>query len=120
MAEVLIKSAFVQEWRRDSSEPNPEWAMKVAEVHYKKQGEEYVSTGRTYYTVKSGWGSSFDFRKFKAGDKVTITGNLVTESREYNRKTYYDLVVKANAVDIVQSDNSEATRQRKFANEEPF
>lgn len=120
MAEIVVKSAFVQEWKRDTNDPNPEWGMKVAEIHYRKQGDEFVTAGRTYYTVKAAYGVKIDFRSYRKGDKVTITGQLVTESREYEGKTYNTLTIKAQSVSLVQTDTSEASRQRRFADEEPF
>ena len=120
MAEIIIKTAYVQEWKRDSNEPNPEWAMKVAEVHYRKQGEEFIPAGRTYYTVKAGYGVTIDFRKFRKGDKVTIQGVQVTESREYEGKTYNTLTVKASLVELVQTSQGEASRQKAYADSEPF
>lgn len=120
MAEIVVKSAFVQEWKRDTNDPNPEWGMKVAEVHYRKQGDEFVTAGRTYYTVKAAYGVKIDFRSFKPRDKVTIIGSLITETSERDGKTYNNLTIKAQSVNVVQTDTSEASRQRRFADEEPF
>lgn len=122
MAEIVVSNAFVQEWKRDSNEPNPEWAMKIVENHQKKDGDKWVTIGRTYFTVKSGWDAHIDFRKFKAGDRVKVVGKQVTESREYNGQTLYTLVIKATMVDLLQVRTSEATQQQTFAREmsEPF
>ena len=119
MAEIVV-TAFVQEWKRDSTEPNPDWGMKVVETHSKKNGDKWETIGRTYFTVKSGWDISIDFRQFKRGDKVRIVGKQVTESREYEGKTYHTLTIKAQTVEVVQTGNSQAVSQARFAGEEPF
>ena len=120
MAEITV-TAFVQDWKRDSNEPNPDWGMKVAENHQKKDGDKWVTIGRTYFTVKVGWDVKIDFRQFKSGDRVKITGKQVTETRENNGKTYYTLTIKADTCELVQSGQSQASAQRAFAtNDEPF
>lgn len=119
MAEVIV-TAWVQEWKRDSAEPNPDWGMKVCETHSKKDGEKWVTVGRTYFTVKSGWDVQIDFRQFAKGDKVRIVGKQVTEEREYDGKTYKTLTIKAETVDLVQSGGSQAVAQARFAGDEPF
>ena len=118
MAEIVV-TGFVQEWKRDSNEPNPDWGMKFAENHQKKDGDKWVTIGRTYFTVKAGWDIKIDFRNFKPGDRVKIVGKQVTETRESGGKTYSSLVIKAESVELVQSGKSEAFTQRTFA-EEPF
>jgi len=118
MAEIVV-IGFVQEWKRDSNEPNPDWGMKFAENHQKKDGDKWVTVGRTYFTVKAGWEVKIDFRNFKAGDRVKIVGKQVTETRESGGKTYYTLTIKADSVELVQSGKSESFSQRAFA-EEPF
>lgn len=120
MAEIIVSNAFVQEWKRDSNEPNPDWGMKICENHQKKDGDKWVTIGRTYFTVKNGWEVNIDFRQFKTGDRVKVIGKQVTESRVGNDgKTYYTLTIKAQSVDLVQSGTSQATTQARFA-EEPF
>lgn len=119
MAEIIV-TAFVQEWKRDSNESNPDWGMKVVETHSKKNGDSWETIGRTYFTVKNGWDVKIDFRNFKRGDKVRITGKQVTEEREYEGKTYKTLTIKAQTVDVIQAGSSEASAQARFASEEPF
>jgi hypothetical protein len=120
MAEIIV-TAFVQEWKRDSNEPNPDWGMKVVENHQKKEGDGWVTIGRTYFTVKAGWEVKIDFRIFKKGDRVKIVGKQVTESRTVDGKTYNTLTIKADTVELVQSGRSEAVAQRAFATgDEPF
>ena len=120
MAEIIV-TAFVQEWKRDTSDPNPDWGMKVVETHSKKNGDSWETIGRTYFTVKNGWEVNIDFRQFKKGDKVRIVGKQVTEEREYEGKTYKTLTVKATSVDVVQTGTSQATAQRAFVSgDEPF
>lgn len=119
MAEIIV-TAFVQEWKRDSTESNPDWGMKVVETHSKKNGDAWETIGRTYFTVKNGWDVKIDFRQFKRGDKVRIVGKQVTEEREYEGKTYKTLTIKAQTVDVVQTGTSQATSQARFAGDEPF
>jgi hypothetical protein len=114
MAEIVIKSAYVQAWKRDTTEPNPDWAMKIAEPHYKKNGEEYFVAGRTYYTVKAAYGQSINFTGFHEGDKVTIVGKMTTESREYDGKTYNTLTIAATSVEIV-ADQTRSGNSRQLA-----
>lgn len=119
MAEVIVSNAFVQEWKKDTNEPNPDWGMKVCENHQKKDGDKWVTIGRTYFTVKAGWDVKIDFRNFKKGDRVKIVGKQVTEQRIVGDKTYYTLTIKAESVDVVQSGQSQSSSQARFA-EEPF
>ena len=120
MAEVTV-TAYVSEWKRESTDAHPNWAMKLTEPHYKKSGETSFIAARTYYTVKAGWEVEIDFTKFKLGDKVKVTGKQVTESRESNGKTYNTLTIKADTVELLQSGDSQASAQRAFATgDEPF
>jgi hypothetical protein len=77
------------------------FALKVAEPHYKKDGDEFISNGRTFFKVMRGWGAEFDLAAFAPGDKVEVSGKQKTESRDYDGKTYYDLVVNAESISIV-------------------
>ena len=119
MAEIIVPTAFVQAWKFGSEERNPEWAMKVVENHQKKDGDSYVTVGRTYFTVKAGWETKIDFRLFSKGDRVKIIGKQVTEEREYEGKTIKNLVIKATSVEVIQRGASQSAAQAQFA-DEPF
>jgi hypothetical protein len=94
-------TAFVEDWTQNSPQ-HPDWAMKTAEPHRKKDGDQWVTTARTFRTVKGGYANDapvrIDFTQFSKGDRVIITGTELTEVRESNGKKYYDLVVKATTV----------------------
>jgi len=98
-------TAFVEDWTQNNPQ-HPDWAMKTAEPHRKKDGDQWVTTARTFRTVKGGYANDqpvrIDFTQFRKGDRVTITGTEVTEVRESNGKKYYDLVVKATDVRIAE------------------
>lgn len=104
-------TGFVNDWRKANPErgieaqTHPNWGMKVAESHRKKdEAGEYVTAGYTYRTVKSAYGAQIDFSTFKKGDRVTVKGTELTETREgTDGKKYHDLVVKAESVEIAIS-----------------
>lgn len=103
MAKVSF-TAFVEPWTKTTNE-HPNWGMKTAEPHRKKDGDAWVTVGRTFRTVKSAYGIDIDFTQFRAGDRVTIEGTEVTEMRESNGQKYYDLVVKAELVTVAEASN---------------
>lgn len=94
MAEIKM-TGYVQDWNKNSPE-HPEWGMKVDEAHGKK-GEEKVYTN---YTVKVSRQAGIDLRNFKKGDRVTVTGQLVSEAREWEGKKLKNLVIWATTVGI--------------------
>ncbi|WP_065962388.1 hypothetical protein [Curtobacterium sp. UCD-KPL2560] len=102
MAQITF-TAFVEDWTQNNPQ-HPDWAMKTAEPHRKRDGDQWVTTARTYRTVKAGYANDapvrIDFTQFSKGDRVIISGTEVTEVREANGKKYYDLVVKAQTVVI--------------------
>jgi len=98
MAEIKF-TGYVEEWTK-ANPSNPDWAMKVSEPHRKKDGEAYVTVGRTYRTIKSAYGVTIDFTKFKKGDRVEIVGKESTETTEKDGKRYDNLIVKAESVKI--------------------
>jgi hypothetical protein len=102
MAKIIF-TAFVEPWTKANSE-HPSWGMKTAEPHRKKDGEAWVTVGRTFRTVKSAYGVEIDFTKFRAGDRIVVDGTEVTEMREANGQKYYDLVVKADSVELAESN----------------
>lgn len=98
MAKIEL-TAWVEPWTRNN-EQHPGWAMKTAETHRKKDGDDWVDNGRTFRTVKVAYGVDMDLTRFRKGDRVNIVGTEVTETREHDGKKYYDLVVKATSVEL--------------------
>jgi single-stranded DNA-binding protein len=78
--------------------------MKVVEVHRRQnEGGDWVTTGRTWRTVKAGYEIDIDFTKFAKGDLVRISGRELTESSEGNDgRKFYTLTVKAESVEKVE------------------
>lgn len=98
---------FVDPWQKDS--PNhPDWAMKVTEVHQRKdESGEWVPTGgRTFRTVKAAYGSEINFLEYKQGDRVHVTGIEVTEVSDRDGTKYYNLVVKAKTIEVMKPNGS--------------
>lgn len=104
MAQIQF-TAFVEPWTKNS-EQHPSWGMKTAETHRKKDGENWVDNGRTFRTVKVGYGVDLDLSQFRKGDRVDVVGVEVTESREHDGKKFYDLVVKATSVSLAPTKNT--------------
>ncbi|WP_336698210.1 hypothetical protein [Curtobacterium sp. USHLN213] len=102
MAQITF-TAFVEDWTQNHQQ-HPDWAMKTAEPHRKRDGDQWVTTARTFRTVKGGYANDLpvriDFTQFRNGDRVVVTGTEVTEVREANGKKYYDLVCKATSVTV--------------------
>ena len=96
MAKIEV-IAFVSDWKYQTAEPNPDWAMKINESHSKKNGDSWEVIGHTRYTVKAAYGVSIDFKAFKSGDRVKVTGTQVTEERG----EYKNLVIKADSVELL-------------------
>lgn len=119
MAEIVVVG-YVQEWKKESTDPHPYWGMKISEPHYKKDGEESVLASRTYFTVKAGWQIEIDFTRFKVGDKVKVVGKQFTEVRESGEKTYSSLVIKAHTVEFAESSKPKSFIERAYELEEPF
>ncbi|MDR6172628.1 hypothetical protein [Curtobacterium sp. SORGH_AS_0776] len=101
-------TAFVEDWTQNNPQ-HPDWAMKTAEPHRKRDGDQWVTTARTFRTVKGGYANDqpvrIDFTQFRKGDRVIVTGTEVTEVREHDGKKYYDLVVKATSVRVADQNN---------------
>jgi hypothetical protein len=97
MAKIEV-TAFVSDWKIKTDEPNPEWAMKIREGHSKKNDADgWDIIGHTRWTVKAAYGVSIDFRAFKSGDRVKVTGKQVTEENG----EYKNLVIKADSVEVL-------------------
>jgi hypothetical protein len=79
------------------------WGIKTSETHYRKDGDDFVPAGRTYRTVRAGFGVQIDFTQFAEGDKIEFSGKEKTVSNEVDGKTYYDLVVDADSVSVVKA-----------------
>ena len=99
MAKIEV-TGYVSDWRYETDEPNPEWAMKFYEAHWKKNAaDQFEVAGNTSFTVKAAYGVTIDFRQYKAGDKVLIKGTQVTETRG----EYKNLVIKAETIQVLPS-----------------
>ena len=117
MAKIEV-IAFVSDWKYQTPEPNPDWAMKINESHSKKNGEAWEVVGHTRFTVKAAYGVEIDFTKFKSGDRVKVTGTQVTEERG----EYKNLVIKADTVELLApsarvSKTIADTRQPDYVND---
>lgn len=82
-----------------------DWMMKTSEPHREQINNEWQTTSRTYRVVKAAYGVTIDFTQFHKGDRVKVVGKEMTKKREYDGKTYYDLVCKAETITkIVPTD----------------
>lgn len=108
-------TAFVEDWTQNNPQ-HPDWAMKTAEPHRKKDGDQWVTTARTFRTVKAGYENDqpvrIDFTQFAKGQRVTVVGTELTEVRESNGKKYYDVVVKATSVRVVEQQGRPQQHQQ--------
>jgi hypothetical protein len=105
MAKIEM-TVFVEDWSKNDSK-HPDWAMKTAEPHRKKDGDKWVTTSRTFRTVKAAYEVTIDFTRFAKGDRVVVVDHELTEVREHAGKKYYDLVVKADSVSLVEQSPAE-------------
>ena len=96
MAKIEV-TAFVSDWKFKTDEPNPAWGMKISESHSKKNGEAWEIVGHTRFTVKAAYGVEIDFKAFKSGDRVKVTGTQVTEERN----EYKNLIIKADSIELL-------------------
>jgi hypothetical protein len=101
MSKIEIELAFVEAWNRtDPTHPN--WIMKCAEPHSKKNADgKYETIARTFRTIRVSKASGIDLSQFAKGDRVQVWGNELTVTRVHAGKTYYDLVVWADRVERV-------------------
>lgn len=121
MAKIEIQSAFVEPWNKNQ-EQHPAWGMKTAEPHSKKNDSGGFDTiSRTFRTVKVSRESGIDLTQFGKGARVQIWGREVTEVREHEGKKYYDLVVWADRVEVLQAaqQSQQATGQAAWHNPTP-
>lgn len=83
---------------------NPVFVLKVAENHRKKdESGNFVNDGKTFFQVKAGYESGIDLAQFPKDCRVRVFGKQRTKSREYNGKTYYDLVVAADRIEVLEN-----------------
>jgi hypothetical protein len=95
MAEIRFK-AFVDDVVRDQS--GTVFVLKTSEQHRRKDGDTWVTTARTYRDVKVSRDSGVNLDGFGKGDRVEVAGTEKTEPRKGADKTFYTLVVWADAV----------------------
>lgn len=111
MAKIEIDSAFVESWTK-TTEQHPSWGMKTAEQHRRKNDNgEWETVGRTFRTVKVSRSSGIDLTQFRKGDRVSIAGREVTETREHEGKKFYDLVLWADSVEPVEGSQRQPVAQ---------
>ena len=111
MAKIEIESAFIESWTKND-EQHPAWGMKTAEPHSRKNDAgKYETVGRTFRTIKVSRASGIDLTQFRKGDRVSVSGKEVTETREHEGKKFYDLVVWADRVEVAESKGQSAPAQ---------
>ena len=126
MAEITFE-AFVEVWTKNI-EAHPAWGLKSAETHRRKKESsdyEYETVGRTFRTVKVSRASGIDLTRFAKGERIKVTGQEVTETREHDGKKYYDLVVWANSVEAAGRGQSQPSAPQSepsdpYTDSEPF
>ena len=108
MAKIEIESAFIEAWTKND-EQHPAWGMKTAEPHSRKNDAgKYETVGRTFRTVKVSRASGIDLTQFRKGDRVSVWGKEVTETREHEGKKFYDVVVWADRVEVAESKGQQS------------
>jgi len=111
MAKIEIESAFVEPWTKNT-EDHPSWGIKTAEPHSKKNDQgSYDTIGRTFRTIKVSRASGIDLSEFRKGDRVHVWGTEATETREFEGKKYYDLIVWANRVERAEGKGGSGNDQ---------
>lgn len=101
MATTTVPKAYVDEIlvARESGKP---WAIKTTELHYKKNGDKYEIKGRTFRTIRAGFGAEIDFSQYEVGDQIEVAGKEETEESESNGKKYYNLIIQAEYINLVK------------------
>lgn len=116
MAKIDV-TGWVSNWKFGSDEPNPEWAMKLAESHSKKnEAGGWETVGYTNFTVKAAYGQTFDFRQYSKGDKVRIIGTQKTEKRG----DFSNLVINAESIEILPKGNAQTRVDSTLDDSAPF
>lgn len=98
MADITFRG-YVQPWNKENAQ-HPSWAMKVAEVHGKKDSERGQT--RTYHNIKVSRASGIDLTAFPLDAYVTVKGSQTTESYEVNGEKRYSLTVWADSIDVAE------------------
>ena len=107
MAEVIIKSAFVEE-----QVGNPTFVLKIAEPHSRQDDQgNWQTVARTFFDVKVKKDSGIDLSQFAKGARVKISGSQRTEVREHGGKKFYTLVVWADRIELAQGAQGANTAQ---------
>jgi hypothetical protein len=115
MAKIEVV-AFVSDWKYQTDE-RVDWAMKINESHSKKnEAGGWDVVGHTRFTVKAAYGVSIDFKSFKSGDRVKVTGTQVTEERN----EYKNLIIKADAVELLAPSARSQVRTTPTIADAPF
>ena len=88
----------------------------VSENHQKKDGDEWISTGRTTYQVWTGYVEvGFELSE---GQLVEVTGRFKTEDNTGNDgKTYKNNIVSPNAISLVTKRNTKPAVDNSWVNE---
>ena len=120
MAEIKFVG-FVDDWTKNTPQ-HPDWAMRVSEPHRKKDGDQWITVGRTNRTVKAGYDVTIDFTQFAQGSRVEVIGKEVTETSEKDGKRYDNLIVKAESVTVIDGprDAVAVVREVLAPDEMPF
>lgn len=109
--------AFVNASHNDKNAET--FVLKTAEPHRRKVAgsDDYETYGRTFRDVflsldaDADVADSFKGGIWEEGDRVHVLGQEVTRPREYNGKTYYDLVVYATVVDLIVTEPKREPRK---------
>jgi single-stranded DNA-binding protein len=105
MAKIEFE-AFIEAWTKNTDQ-HPAWGMKTAETHSRKNEDgKYETSGRTFRTVKVSRASGVDLTQYVKGSRVKVTGTEQTETREHEGKKFYDLIVWADRVELVQGQQA--------------
>lgn len=100
MAEIKVTSAFVEDVLTDRQ--GVPFALKTSEPHRRKNDQgEWETTARTFRTVRASRESGIGLTNYVKGDRVAFEGTEKTEGREYQGKTYWDLVVWVTALQAI-------------------
>lgn len=96
MADITA-TVFIEDALR--SQQGGVFVLKTAEPHRRKNDrDEWVTESRTFRDVKVSRESGINLDTFNKGDRVVITGQEKTETREHDGKKFYSLVVWASSI----------------------
>lgn len=96
MADITA-TVFIEDALRSHS--GGVFVLKTAEPHRRKNDrDEWVTESRTFRDVKVSRESGISLDTFNKGDRVVITGQEKTETREANGKKFFSLVVWASSI----------------------